>query len=645
MNTNRAGIYSSHIRTALTGGVLFFSWFVFVFLLVFIFQPPTELVPNKNFESEVCWSQTTISPISNLSAISSSSVSSAAYLTTQMMFANGDVKSTCHPVLQILRLIVSWTLPIFGLLSVMRSVRIRMWLWIRKASSFFSASTELVLIIGLGNKGYEILQSEISRNRGKSTFFAVLDVDDSSPALSNAENLGACVWIGDGLSSYDLTVICWKRPTKVWIMTSDSILNLKILDQVSSCFKNEETSNRLDVFAHIGEPELLREASSIGSLNQDRDNYWTHLINMEESAAAWLIRNHPVRIVDQKMPRVLIIGNGKSGRAVLREILLMCHFPESCNAIGVHIFDDLEKMSATQIKDLKLPEVVVIDSISISKEQLFKELPFLNKKIDGVSPFAAIKFLELDANNLSFDDYIRVRNDHSFSHIFISIGDEIKNIALSEKLFSWGKIITPKCSTAIVPFIYDKSVADWSALKLKESNEDAEIIPYFCFDAYSAKALRWFEAIRLMGKSINVAYSNTQTWTEISEIDRRSSNAQARYIFNRWGCSSLDELKFSWKVTPERGSAEFEAEAEAEHRRWNAFMLSENVMPFANSLDKTDLDVKVDIRNGGTIKLRKIAKLNQNITNYKNLTEAMREIDRNLVASHRAIKIMTSFGN
>ena len=229
MNTNRAGIYSSHIRTALTGGMLFFSWFVFVFLLVFIFQPPAELVPNENIGSEICWSQSAILPTANFREISSSSISSAAYLTTQMMFANGDVKSTCHPILQFLRLIVSWTLPIFGLLSVMRSVRIRMWLWIRKASSFFCASTELVLIIGLGNKGYEILQSEISRNRGKSTFFAVLDVNDLSPALSNAENLGACVWIGDGLSSYDLTVICWKRPTKVWIMTSDSILNLKIL--------------------------------------------------------------------------------------------------------------------------------------------------------------------------------------------------------------------------------------------------------------------------------------------------------------------------------------------------------------------------------------------------------------------------------
>ncbi len=637
-NINYAGIYASNLRSAVSVGISFIGWFFFVFILVLFFQPPVTNSALQPVESDVCWAQTNTSKTIDSERITVSYFSSAAYLATQMMFANGDVKATCHPVLQVLRLFVSWTLPIFGLFALMSSIRIRLWLWIRKISGFLFPSSELILIIGLGTKGFEVLQSEILRNKKKSTFFAVLDINQQSTALVNAKNLGALVWIGDGLSSYDLSVICWKRPTKIWIMTSDSTVNLKILDQISSCFKNDKTSCRLDVFAHISEPELLREASSIGSLNQDRDNFWTHLINMEESAAAWLIRIHPLKVVDKKIPRVLIIGLGMSGRAILKEVLLMSHFPESNKSIGLYSIDELEKFPSSQLAELKLPEVILIDLDASFKEKIFKEMPYLKNKIEGVTPYAGVKFRELDASNLSFQDFLTIREDCDFSHIFISIGNEIKNITLAEKIFAWEKILAPARMPRIVPIIYDKSTFDWSSLISSDNEEEGGVKPYYFFDTYSARALKWFESLRIMGKAINEAYSNSKTWTEIGETDRRSSVAHARYIFNRWGSNTFDESKFSWQATPLSGTEEFEIESEVEHRRWNAFMLSENFVPLPHGMDYGRLDTEVSVRSGSLTKLRKIAKINKNIIDYQSLTENMKKIDRNLVAEHDSIK-------
>ena len=633
---NRAGIYSRYLRNAKTSGVFFLAWFGIVFVLVLIFKAPL------NEPLQFCGTYQDFSFGHRSIEINASEISSAAYLTTQMMFANGEVTATCHPLLQILRLFVSWTLPVLGLLALMRSVRIRIWLWLRKIHARYFHTSDLVLVIGLGTKGFEILQSERVLKDKKSVFLAVLELNVDNKYISDAENLCAEVWVGNGLSSIDLSVICWKRPSKIWIMTSDSILNLKILDQVSSSFKNDKSSNRLDVYAHIAEPVLLREASSIGSLNQDKENYWTHLINLEESAAAWLIRNHPLKVQGGRLPRILIVGLGKLGRAILKEVLLMSHFPGSSDKVGKFKLEHLEKMSAKEVADLNLPEVVVIDVDVEAKVKLLEELPFLNRYIHGVAPFVSIKFRNQDANNLTLKDFVGLRDTVHFTHVFIAMGNEIKNFTFAEKVYSWEKILHIDSFTEIVPFVYDRTVIDWNELGQKSKTQVAGISPFLGLDAYSSKALKWFENVRLMAEGVNEAYLEVKTaehnWTHITEFDRRSSAAHARYLFNSWIKLNDNDSELDWNASPNRSSQEFEIECEVEHRRWNAFMLIENVSEIDAQLDIPILENKEDKRSGGSIRLRKVAKVNKDIIHYKFLTEATKKQDQKIVESHEKIK-------
>jgi hypothetical protein len=624
---NRSGIYSRYLRNAKTTGVFFLGWFGIVFVLVFIFKAPL------NDPLEFCDAYQEFSFGHRSIDINVSEISSAAYLTTQMMFANGDVTSTCHPLLQLLRLFVSWTLPILGILAIMRSLRIRIWLWLRKRFLFFS-NTDLVLVIGLGAKGFEILQSEKLLKAKRKVSLAVLELSPENTYISNAENLGADVWIGDGLSPIDLSVICWKRPSKIWIMTSDSILNLKILDQVSSIYKYKDDSSpeRLNVYANIEEPALLREASAIGSLNQDQENYWTHLVNLEESSAAWLIKNHPLQMQNERLPRVLIVGLGRSGRAILKEILLMCHFSDSAKNVGKKTFLELDQMSAADVAELNLPEVVVIDVDVQAKDKLLEELPFLNRYIQDVSPFISIKFHNKNANNLTFHEYLLVRNEVPFTHVFIAIGDEIKNFTFAEKVYSWEMINSSNPIPHIVPFFYDQNVANWNSVGRAKNLHAPGISPYFIFDTFSSDALRWFELIRKTAERINLAHNVDSMWSKISEFDRRSSEATARFAFNRDFKLSLIEDGYIYSSKAESFSDD--VNSEIEHRRWNAFMLSENIDVIDGSYESR-INQKVQTQRGVCIELRKIAKVHHNIVNYLKIDEDTKNKDRNIVSSHQ----------
>jgi len=623
---NRTGMYSRYLRDAKTSGVFFLGWFVIVFVLVFIFKaPPHEPLQFCGTHQEFSFGHRSIE-------LNASEISSAAYLTTQMMFANGDVTATCHPLLQVLRLLVSWTLPVFGLLALMRSLRIRIWLWLRKTHAHFLPTSDLVLVIGLGAKGFEILQSEKLLKAKKKVSLAVLELSPDNAYISNAENLGADVWIGDGLSPIDLLVICWKKPSKIWIMTSDSILNLKILDQVSFIYKEVSSPERLNVYANIEEPALLREASAIGSLNQDEDNYWTHLVNLEESSAAWLIKNHPLQIQNDRLPRVLIVGLGRSGRAILKEILLMCHFSDSAKNVGKKTFQELDQMSAADVAKLNLPEVVVIDVDVESKVKLLEELPFLNRYIQDVSPFMSIKFRNENANNMTFDEYLLVRDKVPFTHVFIAIGDEIKNFTFAEKVYSWEMINSSNPIPHIVPFFYDQNVVSWNSVGRAKNLNASGISPYFCFDTFSSDALKWFEHIRETAEKINRAHKTDSRWSEISEFDRRSSEATARFAFNRDVKLSESEDGSSYNSRAESSSDE--VNSEIEHRRWNAFMLSENIAVIDSSYESR-INLKEKTQSGVCIELRKIAKVHHNILNYLKINEETKDKDRNIVSYHQ----------
>jgi hypothetical protein len=310
----------------------------------------------------------------------------------------------------------------------------------------------------------------------------------------------------------------------------------------------------------------------------------------------------------------------------------MCHFSVSADSVGKKTFKELDQMSAVGVAQLKLPEIVVLDDDVQAQERLLMELPFLNKYFQDVSPFISIKFRKENVNNLSFHDYALVRDKVPFTHVFIAIGDEIKNFTFAEKVYSWEKINFSNPFPHIVPFFYDRNVVNWNSVGRAKNLHSPGISPYFCFDTFSSDALKWFELIRNTAEKINRSHDADSKWTKILEFDRRSSEATARFAFNRDIKLSESEDGSSCNVIVESSSDE--VKSEVEHRRWNAFMLSENVAVIDRSYESR-VDKMEKTESNTYIKLRKIAKVHYDIFNYLNITEKTKDKDRNIVSSQQ----------
>jgi len=592
------------------------------------------------------------------------------YLVVQMLFANGDAPCTSGPILQWLRLVAPWILPLLGLYAVVSSLRVRLsFFW----KSAFYRHRDLVLVIGLGQKGMEMVRAECSRQPEewwpKRTDVVVIEPDEDNPRIVQAESEGAQVWIGDGRSSTDLKTVAWKRPARIWIMTGDSRRNLLILDMVRKVFEKARES-RIDVHALVSEFQERRDAMRLKTLNQDRNDCWTHIFNQEEAFAEWLIRKNPVRPINTQPPRILLVGLGPLGRAIHRELLLMCHYPD-----------------ARELEPDRMPEIVMVDSADVFKV-LEAELPFLREanSIAGVTPFAREEHLHEDAQAWVFKHYRdNVRKGSAFTHVFICMGSEVRNLALAERILGWEKLLLAP-EPRIVPIVYDDEAVAWSDLGVGE--ESAGLIhPFKVSSIYTQEALDWRNKIlHKMAKRIHLVYNLTgehlnrsdkssvwiervkaiseegkllreqlmqqdlvstkqdDEWQKLYEDNRRSSLAQARYLFNRFGCEEVDVESTplaSWRSTPTeptaKGVERLDLEARCEHRRWIAFMLVENFggVPIQDPASdfqtwRERCDEKFPNDKGS--KLRDFARVNPNLVPFDDLQDKFKCIDLLFVA-------------
>jgi hypothetical protein len=601
---------------------------------------------------------------SNCTAVESTP-NAHAYLVVQMLFANGDATCTDGPILKWLRLGAPWILPLLGVYAVVSSLRVRLSFFCKSA---FFWHRDLVIVIGLGQKGMELVRAELSRKPptlwAKRTSVVIIEPNEDNPRIVQAESEGAQVWIGDGRSSVDLKIAAWKRPTRIWIMTGDSRRNILILDMVKRAFQNKE-GVRIDVHAMVSEFQERRDAMRLQTLNQDRDGCWTHIFNQEEAFAEWLISKNPVRPIDAQPPRILLIGLGPLGRAIHRELLLMYHYPDS-----------------QELEPDHMQQIVMVDSTDVFNV-LKSELPFLSEAnaIEGVSPFAREEHLHEDAQSWVFNHYRdHVRKGSAFTHVFICMGSEVRNLALAERILGWEKLLgSPE--PRIVPIVYDDEAVGWSDLGVGE--ESARLIhPFKVSSIYTQEALDWRNKIlHKMAKRINLVYNLTgehlnksdkssvwiervkalsgegkllreqltqlelvstrqdDYWQKLYEDNRRSSLAQARYLFNRFGCEEVDveSAPFaSWRSTPTEPTAEgverLDLEARCEHRRWIAFMLVENFggVPIPDpASDFQTWRVRCDEKfpNDKGSKLRDFARVNLNLVPFDHLQDEFKCID------------------
>jgi len=601
----------------------------------------------------------------------------AAYLALRMFFAGPAAVETDHPVMQVFRMITPLVLPLLGVFAAVKSVGVRWSLfWRKHAHALMSAvglrdwlwgtlAADLVVVIGLGEKGRETVIGELQQGGAKGsrpTTVVVLERSDDNPSVAEVESLGAFVWAGEGESDHDLDVVLWKMPTRVWVMTGNSRSNLMVLQKIANLLDGSEegpcrhmSGERTDIYAHINSFEERRDAGLIHPLNRDREHVWTHVFNHDERVAERLLALYPMRVSPRgDVPRVLLLGLGGVGMALLRELMLMCHFSESERHFG-EVSRRLAQspleppVTARELRDAKFPEVVMADSAPGARDRILRELPFLRRPIEGVSPFLATRLITEDVLNWDFHHYReQVRQGVPFSHVFIVMGSEINNIVVAERIWAWEKILASETGVAvptIVPVTYDSDAAEWMTipqgcgleyfeakkfLLLGADNMDGEVLPV-------AQRINHVYASTdyLKGKQTKTpdwtAKAQAEGWTKLLEHNRRSSLAAARYYLGR-----RDDI-------PASDSGQ-DAAIRCEHRRWIGYTLVESVTHVgepAATVELMDKKIKSVIDDGenripdgaAVPKLRQLARTNKNLIPFDELSAPERDKDIVIVAN------------
>jgi hypothetical protein len=574
----RGGLYAKRARTAVTIGSIFLLSFLSLALGIHSFSQGEQL----------------------------GSFPDSLQLAVKWLYADGDFSLEAQPLgLVAANLLAPFLLPILGVFAFVDSLRLRLWFGVRGYLPFVR-SKPLVVVIGLGDKGLEIVKS--ARRDGNEV--VVIEQNPDSPLLREAGALGATAWIGDGSSRTDLAIACWCRPRRLWIMTNDNDVNLQILDQVNGLFAGTKAATgsvqRMDVYLSIDEAMDIPDVITLASLNIASKQYYVHLTHMEEDAAMWLLRCFPMALREDRAPRALVIGLGEQGRAILKELYMLCHYPEITAG----------------------PEFVAVERDASSIAALQKELAFLHDPAH--SKIAQIPIVNVlpaqDARAWTFDTYRDdVRGEEAFTHVFISIGSDVANIALAERIWAWEKALAPASVPTIVPIIYQRDTAGWVRLNALNEKEPYALLHPFCVDdAYSSEALAWRVGLEAMAKRVNDAYGGDEDWFQLSQEKRRSNLANARALLTRFPRSEM--------VTHEQGllsdEGYIEKDAECEHNRWNAYVLLAGIhlaeLPNGN----------VKYKN---VKLRDLARVNANLVPYEKLEDSIKEYDRKMVRQRHEI--------
>jgi Trk K+ transport system NAD-binding subunit len=375
----------------------------------------------------------------------------------QLFFANVDADKfpeTTGPVsclLNFFRYIVPWLVAIFAVSAFVKSLRVwgilRCFRWTSQMRS-----AELVLVVGLSEKGLAIIAGE--RQRDPRVSIVAMDLDPNNPAVAAAESLDAIVWIGDAQSKRDLQLCCWRRPNRVFAVTGSDRVNVIVLDEIRKLYQDvSHEGTKTDVYAHISNPNDLRQAAELAILNSDTESLLTHLFNFDEDAATYLLHKHPV-LPDQSMPpRVLIIGIGPLGYAVFRELLRQVHFMPQ----------DLQPGDA-----IDFPEIVTVDVDARRKDEITQSMPFLlTDPPDGISPFVKWSHYTGNVQDWSYDDYLLQRGEKGFSNVFLFMGSEIRNLSTARKIAAWEQLARSGKSSAfkrpcdVTGIAYEASTGSW----------------------------------------------------------------------------------------------------------------------------------------------------------------------------------------
>jgi voltage-gated potassium channel Kch len=222
------------------------------------------------------------------------------------------------------RIFTSWAIAWTAMVFLNR--QFRHWWLIKRATGHY-------VICGLGDRGFALAEDLLKKRH---TVIAI-ELSPSNPNIERLRKLGGAVIEGDARDEPSLSSSALSRATHLVTLTESDATNLEVLNLVKKGIMEEA----LKCHIHITNREN-RVLFDVGGryFPPIKDGIEISLVNLYEGAAQALFQEHTLgNNTDTVTPgakpvRLLITGFGGMGEAILIEAMLMGHF---CNHVPIEI--------------------------------------------------------------------------------------------------------------------------------------------------------------------------------------------------------------------------------------------------------------------------------------------------------------------
>lgn len=198
---------------------------------------------------------------------------------------------------------------------------------------------EHTIVVGLGDKSWQFLESCIERRR-----FVVLERDPGNLMIQRARNLGFNV-INRDLNDADIyQAIGLAQAANIVFFSNNDGANIETAVKVRNYLKTIDHHNtQLQMHIHLNQIGLARQLENHPRFFADQSKIPISFFSQHDLCARMLLRDYPPEIyadaANQPQVHLAIYGFDRLGEKLLTESASLCHF-SNASSLKITVFDE-----------------------------------------------------------------------------------------------------------------------------------------------------------------------------------------------------------------------------------------------------------------------------------------------------------------
>lgn len=295
------------------------------------------------------WGYTLYYQLSTQASMPRGTLMDAVYDATRLFIMESDLRGELPPPLQWARFLAPIPLTYTAAFAIwyviqdeFRLLRLRFW-------------KNHVIICGLGDKGYQLTQDFIRLRRD----VVVIEPNEAHPLISELQTDGVLVLQGSATDPDMLRKARVADAKEVMVVTESDSTNLAVAMSVREEVNKHKREHRVTCYTHLYEERFSFFFRQHPLFMDTSDRFDGRLFNIFDAGARLMLDHFPPEGC-AKQAHLLVLGMGYMGQSLIRQAILIGHYPEQ-EKLHITVVDR-EAVRKVKTFQLQYPELMQVVS-------------------------------------------------------------------------------------------------------------------------------------------------------------------------------------------------------------------------------------------------------------------------------------------